>query len=611
LTKSDSNDSYFVLHQTKSAAKGPNPGVHPGHRSVYRDIFYSGWLSLGHGPEHWRSGSRGGIFYWHRNNPLPPWGGRRRTGRARSGLRHALLVSLLIISAFALTGLQKAHSSETLVNACGSVSGTQTYRCKPVGTQGNFCMGLSGDIWKDNDEADPNHDIFGADMHIIAHNATTAQSYVVQISNTYFQFPSQAADLGRFDPQTQSVSSQSPVTLAYSGISISLLLPAKSTTAVSSGGGGSGNLTYTWTVNDDTSDEFCLSTCRQGVLGSHADFGTVVQVPEAFSGFTVQFNAQVFVTYLCQVMVDGTTCYGTQYNLSESPTGPDPDFRLSGPASISEAPCSTTVTTTTATADPNFFGNISFSDSPHSGFTTRVSPTSVELQPGSSGSTSYSITAPCNPNAEGTYSWNIIGRTTLGTNLQHSWAISVSVPGISVSYNQVLGWAEGPHNYSNVTIAINGLLHNTTSVNGVLALAVTNTTRGYGIGSSSTAYTRTFDINYPSSGDVKFVLGTNFRPQSYQGLPFNVSAAIKIHQGIVTIDLNRALDVNNDRVVDVNDINEVYVNQFQTCYGTGPYTNTSPCRDDIASGIANSMDGQIEVHDLLAVEIHEFWDYKT
>src|SRR5207247_2532876 len=145
-------------------------------------------------------------------------------------------------------------------------------------------------------------------------------------------------------------------------------------------------------------------------------------------------------------------------------------------------PCSTTVTTITATADANFYGNVSFSDNPTpTPFKTRYSPSSVELQPGSSASTSYSITAPCNPNAEGTYSWGIDGRSTLGTNKLHSRTISVSVPGITVNYNQVLRWAEGPHSYSNINITISGNLHNTTSINGNLLLIVTNTTTGSGI----------------------------------------------------------------------------------------------------------------------------------
>ena len=411
---------------------------------------------------------------------------------------------MLIVSGLAMWNLPRAHASQTIVNSFASLPGTPTYVCQPLGTQGNFCMGLAGDIWKDNDETDSLHDYFGADMRIIAHNATTGSSFVVSISNTYIQFPSQATDLGEFAPQTQSTSSQSPVTLSYNSLSIDLLLPAKSTTAVSSGGGGGGSLKYAWTVSDLTSDEFCLSTCRQGVLGSHADFGTIVQVPEGFSGFTVQFNAQVFVAYSCITTVDGPACYGSQYNLSANLLAPDPDFSLSGPGSVTVSACQTYSYTITATAGSNFDGTVYFSDSNlPSGFSTFFSPSSASIGQGSVGSTTYSVSVPCG--VSGTFSWSVNGFTSGGTNLSHTITFSLMVWDFSISASPTsLTVPAGSVGISTVTV---------TSLNGfpsVVNLVADSTSCSLSPISLTGSGSSTLSCSFPAGGFVHVtVTGTS------------------------------------------------------------------------------------------------------
>ena len=170
-----------------------------------------------------------------------------------------------------------------------------------------------------------------------------------------------------------------------------------------------------------------------------------------------------------------------------------------------------------------------------------------------------------------------------------------------MNYNQVLRWAEGPHSYSNINITISGNLHNTTSINGNLLLIVTNTTTGSGIGTSTNPYSKFFTITAPSSGDVTFILATDFLHRGFGGLPYNVSATVRIHQGVVTINLYRALDVNNDGNVGIDDLTEVHNNQF----------STTQMRDDVAGNtqLSNSCNNTVDITDMVTVYANQFVPY--
>lgn len=363
---------------------------------------------------------------------------------------------IILLSTFSVGFFVQAHgavSPQSNVAVLNYQYSTSTMLCKTLRVEvyggalnsENLCAGMSASIAKDNLETDPNHDYYAIDFQVWTFNGSSTcafpawgclppapgimyssslESITVPGGFSLLQVQPQAASSSS-DTQTQvnmQFCAQGDVAGACLGFT--LLGPSHSISTSQSVGGPSTIANWSVTMNS-------LDTCCHTVQGSESDYGVLGDVQEGQS-FTASFSATPVFHYTgCpENWTPGTTCFvGYQdvpFTVSGSLFAPDPDFSLSGPTSVPITACQTTTTTIMAASQPNFQGIVYFSDTPPSGFTTSFSPTSVNIGGGTSASTTYSFTAPCN--ISGKYEWTVTGYTTGGTSLQHTLIICTQSP---------------------------------------------------------------------------------------------------------------------------------------------------------------------------------------
>ena len=139
--------------------------------------------------------------------------------RALAVLAFALVPTLLIPSAHAQVVVQ----DQGLQQFCGN-----------WGSDGGYtCMGLSGQLIKDDTEQDPNHDIFTI---VVRAWDSTNDNYGIgdmwletQTQTSVGGGAYQPALLDKWDPQSQQTSSQQQITFSYAGISVPITMPASKT----------------------------------------------------------------------------------------------------------------------------------------------------------------------------------------------------------------------------------------------------------------------------------------------------------------------------------------------------------------------------------------------
>jgi hypothetical protein len=111
-------------------------------------------------------------------------------------------------------------------------NGEQSF-CGNWGADGaNTCMGLSSQLYKDNTEQDPNHDIYTVIVRVwdpTSDNNQIGDMWLETYTGASGGGAYQPASLDTWQPQVGMAQSQYQITFSYAGISIPLQLPASKT----------------------------------------------------------------------------------------------------------------------------------------------------------------------------------------------------------------------------------------------------------------------------------------------------------------------------------------------------------------------------------------------
>lgn len=126
------------------------------------------------------------------------------------------LLSVLLIPAFIMpASAQVVVVNKGLTEFCGNWGQYSSYTC----------MGLSGQLIKDNTEQDPYRDIYV--VVVRAWDTRNDQNYIFDMwleTYTYYN-----AKLDKLEPQAGYRWSQTPISFSYAGISVGVTLPATNT----------------------------------------------------------------------------------------------------------------------------------------------------------------------------------------------------------------------------------------------------------------------------------------------------------------------------------------------------------------------------------------------